>query len=151
MRLWSLHASMLDNKGLVAAWREALGAQKALIGLEEGQKVGYQSHPQLDRFKASEDPVGYICQYLWELRREADNRGTNGYKFDDRKIAMSSARLLRPLPVTEGQVDFEMDWLRSKVELRAPEQLWRLEEDEGVMVMDTFVIVPGDKEPWERG
>jgi hypothetical protein len=32
MRLWSLHPSYLDNKGLTALWREALLARKVLQG-----------------------------------------------------------------------------------------------------------------------
>ncbi|HKX52383.1 MAG TPA: pyrimidine dimer DNA glycosylase/endonuclease V [Nitrosospira sp.] len=36
MRLWTLHPRYLDTKGLVAAWREALLAQKVLSGLTSG-------------------------------------------------------------------------------------------------------------------
>ena len=35
MRLWTLHPQYLDSKGLVAAWREALLAQKVLAGCKE--------------------------------------------------------------------------------------------------------------------
>lgn len=52
MRIWSVHPSLLDAKGLVACWRETLLAQKVLQGLTKG----YTNHPQLDRFKASSDP-----------------------------------------------------------------------------------------------
>jgi hypothetical protein len=45
MRLWSLHPSLLDAKGLVALWREALLAQKVL----QGGTTGSRFHPQLQR------------------------------------------------------------------------------------------------------
>ncbi|HWP85543.1 MAG TPA: pyrimidine dimer DNA glycosylase/endonuclease V, partial [Terriglobia bacterium] len=38
MRLWSLHPSLLDSKGLVALWREALLAQKVLRGETKGYR-----------------------------------------------------------------------------------------------------------------
>jgi hypothetical protein len=52
MRLWSLHPSLLDRAGLVALWREALLAQKALTGTTKG----YRNHPQLSRFRQSAIP-----------------------------------------------------------------------------------------------
>ena len=51
MRLWTLHPRYLDAKGLVAAWREALLAQKVLAGATKG----YRHHPQLARFQAQPD------------------------------------------------------------------------------------------------
>lgn len=36
MRIWSLHPSYLDAKGLVALWRETLLAQKVLLGATVG-------------------------------------------------------------------------------------------------------------------
>ncbi len=52
MRLWSLHPSYLDAKGLVALWREGLLAQAVL----SGQTHGYKNHPQLERFKSQPHP-----------------------------------------------------------------------------------------------
>jgi hypothetical protein len=43
MRLWSLHPSYLDGKGLAALWREGLLAKKVL----ENETKGYKNHPQL--------------------------------------------------------------------------------------------------------
>ena len=60
MRLWSLHPSYLDRRGLVALWREALLAQAVLRGLTRG----YTRHPQLDRFRAAPSPVGALAAYL---------------------------------------------------------------------------------------
>ena len=43
MRLWSLHPSLMDTKGLVALWRESLLAKNVL----ENKIKGYKNHPQL--------------------------------------------------------------------------------------------------------
>src|SRR5271163_3199096 len=98
MRLWSLHPSVLDRQGLVALWREGLLAQKVLLG----QTKGYRFHPQLDRFRASANPVAAIAAYLWEVRHEAEARG---YNFDASKITMRKRAV--SIPVTRGQLDFE--------------------------------------------
>ncbi|NQT07749.1 hypothetical protein HQ586_01600 [Candidatus Bathyarchaeota archaeon] len=52
MRLWSIHPAYLDWKGLGANWREALLAQAVV----QGKTKGWRNHPQLNRFKAHEDP-----------------------------------------------------------------------------------------------
>jgi len=80
MRLWSLHESLLDSKGLVALWREGLLAQKVLLGLT----TGYRFHPQLERFRATRNPVATISAYLWAVVDEARARG---YNFDASKIS----------------------------------------------------------------
>ncbi|MEM3714836.1 MAG: pyrimidine dimer DNA glycosylase/endonuclease V [Nitrososphaeria archaeon] len=38
MRLWSIHPKYLDQKGLVACWREGLLAKKVLLGKVKGYK-----------------------------------------------------------------------------------------------------------------
>ncbi|WP_313812940.1 pyrimidine dimer DNA glycosylase/endonuclease V, partial [Glutamicibacter sp.] len=84
MRMWSLHPSLLDVKGLVACWRETLLAQKVLAG----QTQGYTGHPQLVRFKEQADPLKAIGHYLHGIWVEADDRG---YHFDDSKILIPPA------------------------------------------------------------
>ena len=79
MPLWSLHPQYLDAKGLVAAWREALLAQKVL----PGETKGYCNHPQLLRFKRHPNPVKAIATYLEEIHNETMRRG---YNFDKKKI-----------------------------------------------------------------
>ena len=56
MRLWTVHPCYLDAKGLVAAWREALLAQKVLRGATRG----YRYHPQLARFRSHPEPLAAI-------------------------------------------------------------------------------------------
>ena len=63
MRLWSLHPKYLDRQGLTSVWREGLLAQKVLLG----RTKGYQSHPQLARFRACSDSVAAIGCYLKEI------------------------------------------------------------------------------------
>src|SRR4051812_16681587 len=113
MRLWSLHPSFLDQKGLVALWREALLAQKVLRGLTKG----YRFHPQLHRFRESKTPVTTISAYLWVVHDEASGRG---YSFDSSKIA--TKRWPRTLAVTQGQLDFELGHLKRKLRQRDPKR-----------------------------
>jgi Pyrimidine dimer DNA glycosylase len=141
MRLWSLHPSLLDQKGLVALWREALLAQKVL----QGKTEGYRSHPQLLRFRQSKAPVMTISAYLWAVHDEACRRG---YSFDASKIAQK--RQPKTLAVTQGQMDFELGHLKGKLRLRDPSrcrELCRLGE---ITAHPLFTVVAGEIEPWER-
>lgn len=140
MRLWSLHPSYLDNKGLVACWREALLAQAVL----DGRTVGYTSHPQLDRFKSQPNPVSAINFYLYFLNMEASHRA---YNFDRTKIGTFNINVPR-IPVSTQQVEFEADHLTKKLIAR---------QGSVVPVPDMprlhplFVYyVSTDLEPWER-
>jgi hypothetical protein len=109
MRLWSLHPSLLDTKGLVALWREGLLAQKVL----RGNTAGYRSHPQLHRFRESDQPLVAISTYLWAVHDEATRRG---YAFDASKIALERRPL--SLAVTRGQLLFEWKHLKEKLRRR---------------------------------
>ena len=114
MRLWSLHPSLLDRIGLVALWREGLLAQKVLLG----QTRGYRFHPQLDRFRETENPVAAISTYLAAVAGEAVSRG---YRFDTSKIAPGSEPV--SMRVTRGQLEFEREHLRKKLRARDPARL----------------------------
>jgi len=98
VRLWTLHPRYLDTKGLVAAWREALLAQKVLSGLTSG----YTHHPQLIRFRLHPQPIVAIGALLTGIAEEANRRG---YQFDVAKI-LNSGRGDR-IEETEGQLLFE--------------------------------------------
>lgn len=144
MRIWSLHPSLLDAKGLVACWRETLLAQKVLQGLTKG----YTNHPQLDRFKASEDPLAYICTYLHGLADEADARG---YNFNRSLLVLPAREDLPPIPVTSGQLDYEFDFLTQKVLGR--DEPWyekRLSTSGRGEPHPIFREVPGEVETWEK-
>jgi hypothetical protein len=141
MRLWTIHPAYLDAKGLVAAWREALLAQKVLSG---GAR-GYTQHPQLARFRATPDPAGAIASFLAGLAAEAKQRG---YHFDASKIARP--RFNGQIEETSGQLRFEWEHLRAKLRLRAPEAYQRMREIKVPEAHPLFRIIPGGVRDWER-
>jgi hypothetical protein len=142
MRLWSLHPAYLDAKGLVALWREALLAKAVLMG----KTYGYRRHPQLDRFRSSEDPVAAINCYLASVLAEAEARG---YSFDKRKV--NRKRSAAPIPVTRGQLAFERRHLKAKLAERDPGRAEALEDSRPARAHPLFRAVPGGVECWERG
>lgn len=141
MRLWTLHPRYLDAKGLVAAWRESLLAQKVLHGATRG----YNHHPQLFRFKTHSRPLHAIATFLTELASEADRRG---YSFDSTKI--SSRRLTTRIEETEGQLLYEWEHLKRKLRERAPAHYRQLRKIKFPDPHPLFCIVPGDVRDWER-
>jgi hypothetical protein len=141
MRLWSLHPSLLDQKGLVALWRETLLAQKVL----QGKTKGYRSHPQLDRFRKCRTPLTAISTYLWAVHDEASQRG---YSFDSAKIARK--RWPITLTVTQGQLEYEFEHLKEKLRQRDPERHGELLKFTEVTAHPLFTVVPGEIESWER-
>jgi Pyrimidine dimer DNA glycosylase len=140
MRLWSIHPSYLDAKGIVALWRESLLAQKVLSGLT----TGYKNHPQLIRFKNTVNPVGAISSYLRCVADEADHRG---YNFDRSKIAKKYYR--RTIPVTKGQLDYEFAHLLAKLKQRDPDLYAELCKVKRIKLNPVFSMVGGDVESWE--
>ncbi len=139
MRVWSLHPRHLDQKGLVACWRETLLAQKVLLG----ETKGYRNHPQLVRFRAQPDPVASIGAYLRGIHTEAVARG---YNFDASKIISQAPAGL--IEVTEGQLAFETGHLRAKLLVRDPARVAQLPEVPEPHPL--FTVVPGDVEDWEK-
>lgn len=142
MRLWSLSPALLDRAALIACWREGLLAQKVLAG---GTR-GYTRHPQLVRFRASADPLAAIGFFLGELQREATARG---YAFNAALITHPSTAPPR-IPVTDGQVAYELDWLRGKVRRRDRAWLAVLQDVSAGAAGGAFMVVPGGVEEWER-
>ncbi len=141
MRLWSLHPSLLDRAGLCALWREGLLAQKVLLG----KTVGYRAHPQLRRFREAADPVGVMGAYLWAVVEEGRARG---YRFDACKIVKKKRSA--SLRVTEGQLQFEIEHLRRKLQRRDPARARMLRGAE-VRPHPILRVVPGSIEDWEVG
>jgi len=141
MRLWTVHPRYLDPKGLVAAWREALLAQKVLAGATRG----YRHHPQLARFQAQPDPRTAIAAFLAGLADEAQNRG---YRFDATRI--SGGRFAGQIPETHGQLIYEWDHLRAKLQARAPQLECQLRDIAEPEPHPLFRLVPGAVRDWER-
>lgn len=142
MRLWSLHPSRLDAAGLVALWREGLLARKVL----SGQTRGYTRHPQMERFRATSDPVSTIDAYLHAVWEEATQRG---YRFDAQKIAPPDA----PIPLlelTQGQLDYEYRHLLQKLHTRCPARYDSLLQAGSAPPHPLFMLVPGGVSSWEK-
>lgn len=131
---------MLDSKGLVALWREALLVRKVL----EGKTKGYRNHPQLQRFKNYAEPIVAINSYLYFVFLEAKERGFNfnREKIYDLKI------LEKVISVTTGQLEFELRHLISKLKKRDPKHLEKLGTE--IEANPIFYVVDGDIEPWEK-
>jgi hypothetical protein len=159
MRLWTIHPKYLDSKGLVAVWREGLLAQKVLAGATRG----YRNHPQLERFKASSRALESMAVFLSDLQAEASRRG---YAFDASKIGVGSGRpgtgataegnvvpagaALERIPVTSGQIDYEFELLKTKLEIRDRAKLAELLKVETIALNAAFEEVAGEVAPWER-
>jgi hypothetical protein len=141
MRLWTLHPRYLDAKGLVAAWREGLLAQKVLRGATRG----YVHHPQLARFRSHERPISAIATFLEGIADEARRRG---YRFDVSKI--SRGRTQRLIHETHGQLQYEWKHLLAKLRTRSPESYRRLRTMGKPQAHPLFRIVEGGIADWER-
>ena len=141
MRIWSLHPGQLDRQALVACWRETLLAQAVL----SGRTRGYTRHPQLERFRERPDALELIGMHLAGVADEAARRG---YRFDRTRILHELAPEPR-LTVSEGQLAYEWEHLRAKLEVRSPEVAarWRGHPPEPHPL---FSVVPGPVASWER-
>jgi hypothetical protein len=141
MRLWTLHPRYLDAKGLVAAWREALLAQKVL----QGATQGYRHHPQLVRFRSQRRPDQAIAAFLAGIAEEAQRRG---YRFDTSKI--SGRKVARRMLETRGQLLYEWGHLRAKLRARDPEQYRKFRRVRMPKAHPLFRIVSGKIRDWEK-
>lgn len=141
MRLWSLHPSYLDAQGLVACWREGLLARKVL----QGETKGYQHHPQLERFREESDPVGMIDAYLIAVYEEAQERG---YRFNRAKIGSGNTE--RKIAVTDGQLRYELNHLKQKLEKRDRRKYDEIAKLQDPKPHPLFHVVRGGIETWER-
>ena len=141
MRLWSIHPKYLDQKGLVALWRESLLAKNVLLG----NTKGYKNHPQLQRFKDLKDPYLGINTYLKGVYEESLERG---YVFDDSKIGEvnNSTRI----PVTDAQIKYEFDHLLRKLEIRDSTRYEKYKKEESIDTHPMFDVRKGDIEQWEK-
>lgn len=140
MRIWSIHPKYLDTKGLVALWRETLLAKHVL----EGRTKGYKNHPQLNRFKKTKNPVAAVNQYLAEVHIEATHRG---YKFDKEKIDWSFKSV--KIAVTTGQMNYEIQHLLNKLQIRDPEKFKELKKSSNFENHSLFKVIEGEIEDWE--
>lgn len=130
----------------MADWREGLLAQKVLLS----ETTGYTRHPQLQRFRATSDPVGFVAAYLHGVADEADRRG---YAFDRTRVVRPVDAESRSITVTTGQLRYEFEFLLQKVLARDPE--WARTALDGsdptaAPAHPLFAVVPGEVAEWER-
>ena len=163
MRLWSVHPKYLDRQGLLACWREGLGALKALKAWSIREECGYQNHPQLNRFKKSDFPVYLLYTFNETIYQESIVRG---YNFDksrlngfigDCDIGINKSDVKR-IEVTTGQIRYESEYLLPiKLKSRKmgvdSERLSILQKDienNCINLNSVFKIVEGAIESWEK-
>lgn len=142
MRLWSLNPKYLDRQGLIALWREGLLAKNVL----EGKTKGYKNHPQLERFKKTNDPIKYINFYLGVVRKEAAGRS---YNFSADKIEEIKT-LEEKITISEGQITYEFEHLARKLEKRDPKRREELRKIDKAELHEMFISMPGEIEEWEK-
>lgn len=140
MRIWSLHPKYLDTKGLVALWRETLLSKNVL----EDKTKGYKNHPQLTRFKNSDNPLQGINQYLEAVYQESVTRG---YHFNKDKC--NFCHELLNLTVTRRQIEYELQHLLKKLKTRDIERYHRLLKETNIEPHPLFKIIDGEIEGWE--
>jgi hypothetical protein len=106
--------------------------------------MGYRHHPQLTRFQQAAEPLDAIATYLYHVYEEACRRG---YRFNRAKIAEHQSAIL--IPTTEGQLHYEWEHLKLKLQARAPEKYKELAAVQEPVPHPLFSIVAGPVEPWE--
>jgi hypothetical protein len=142
MRIWSIHPQYLDWMGLGAQWREALLAQKVLLG----ETKGWRNHPQLNRFKIHPEPLGAVGYYLLEIYRESKKRG---YNYNYTKILMPVENIEKIL-ITSGQIEYEFKLLLERLERRSPEKYKENLYTNYAQPHPLFKIREGMPEQWEK-
>lgn len=141
MRLWTVHPQYLDAKGLTALWREGLLARAVL----RGKTKGYTNHPQLVRFKNHPDPLAALDAYMAAILAESRLRG---YKYDSSKIDESI--VATPIEETRGQLLYEWEHLRKKLERRDPKRWEEMKSISTPECHPAFFIIEGDVREWEK-
>ena len=140
MRIWSLHPSLLDSKGLVALWRESLLAKNVL----ENKTKGYKFHPQLSRFKKNANSLNAINFYLQEIYFESQKRGFN---FDFKKI--NQPIFQDKISLNSEQLKYEFNHLQNKLKTRDPRKFKENNQNNSIPPHPLFTIINGEIEDWE--
>lgn len=141
--MWSLKLSYLDTMGLLAVWRESLLAKKVL----EGKTKGYKNHPQLERFKALQNPLIGINTYLDYIYLESISRN---YEFSKYKIEKSLINKNIKIPLNDKQLIYEFELLKSKLKLRDEKSYQKIRNIQKPEPIEIFSLKKGPIENWEK-
>ncbi len=141
MRIWSIHPTYLDTKGLVAVWREGLLALHVL----SGKTKGYTNHPQLIRFREHSTPVDAITNYLHSIVDEAEKRG---FKFNRQKL--QAIKKVDKITITRGQLEYETKHLKEKIRSRDPQKFILLKNQLLFSAHPLFELIEGPIATWEK-
>lgn len=109
----------------------------------EGKTIGYKNHPQLIRFKNSENSVQVINQYLLAVYEESL---THGYHFNKAKFNIYFHP--QTLTVTQGQIEYEMQHLLKKLKPRDFTKYNKLINQKNIEPHPIFKIIDGEIEEW---
>lgn len=115
-------------------------AQKVLLG----ETNGYRNHPQLNRFKALQNPVSVIRRYLYFVYEEAVARN---YNFGLSKIGVSRSKVR--IEVSNGQIAFETKHLLEKLRSRDAESYSKSISIACFKPHPIFDVVEGNVADWE--
>lgn len=143
MRLWSFHPSYLDSIGLIALWREGLLARKVL----SGQTKGYTRHPQLLRFRETENPIQTMDIYLKAVHDESVRRN---YTFDLSKISSCRSQPFPQIILPDKQLEYEFQRLLNKLLKRSPQQYSLLHQTAAILPHPLFQVISGNICSWEK-
>ncbi|MBT4551940.1 hypothetical protein HOC37_03025 [bacterium] len=142
MRLWSIHPKYLDSVALVALWREGLLAKKVLAG----KTKGYKNHPQLIRFKNTNNPIKSINCYLSIIYDESIKRK---YQFNVNLINYTNKISLK-IPITTKQLEYEFHHLLKKYERRNQNFFNKIYKISKILQNPLFNVQVGKIASWEK-
>lgn len=146
MRLWSFHPKYLDPCGSWRCYSEGMGGIRALLG---HQRMHAQ-HPQLERWRALDNPTNAIAWYLDVVHTEAS--WNNMQWAAEHTEHMAHVDSPRPtITVTHGQLVWEWQHYRHKLETQRGRDryLAGLPAVYGVEPHPMLRVVEGLVEPWE--
>ena len=142
MRIWSIHPKYLDWMGLGAQWREALLAQKVLLG----ETKGWRNHPQMNRFRDHPEPLKAIGFYLVEIYYESQRRD---YNYNYSKV-LDPTDSIEKIPINQGQIEYEYKILMERLETRSPKKHKENLKTGTLIPHPLFTTRMGPPESWEK-
>jgi hypothetical protein len=101
----------------------------------------------MKRFRDHPHPQRAIAYYLMGVWKEGHRRG---YHFNKAKIGAGGSLTIQKIPITKGQLRYELQWLCTKVKRRDPPAYQRLLAVASGECHPIFEAIEGAIEEWER-